>query len=437
MNNPILLIIQREFLSRVKKKTFLLVTVLGPLIFAAIMIVPAVLASMPEDEKRIIVLDEATLLIPNEGREEYPLEYLDPRENDLESAKAFFANSDYDALLYIPTGESWDPDFIKNNILLFGKDDPSINMVQYLDGVLEKQLNEEKLLRNGVDPEVVAQSITQVNIKSYTLGDAKNEAVQSATPIKMALGYIAGMMIYFFIFFYAVQVMRGVIEEKTSRIVEVIISSVRPYQLMMGKILGIGSVGVVQFLIWVILSGGIYLIASAFFLPDLLANQAELGATGAANVQDVQGLAVFDMIRSINFPLILGGFLFYFFGGYFLFSAMFAALGSAIDQEADSQQFMLPVTLPMILALVTATNVIQEPNGPLAFWMSMIPFTSPITMMIRLPFGIPIWQVFLSGAILIGTFFAMVGLAGKIYRVGILMYGKKVTWKELIKWLRY
>jgi len=392
---------------------------------------------MPEDEKRIIVLDEATLLIPNEGREEYPLEYLDPRENDLESAKAFFANSDYDALLYIPTGESWDPDFIKNNILLFGKDDPSINMVQYLDGVLEKQLNEEKLLRNGVDPEVVAQSITQVNIKSYTLGDAKNEAVQSATPIKMALGYIAGMMIYFFIFFYAVQVMRGVIEEKTSRIVEVIISSVRPYQLMMGKILGIGSVGVVQFLIWVILSGGIYLIASAFFLPDLLANQAELGATGAANVQDVEGLAVFDMIRSINFPLILGGFLFYFFGGYFLFSAMFAALGSAIDQEADSQQFMLPVTLPMILALVTATNVIQEPNGPLAFWMSMIPFTSPITMMIRLPFGIPIWQVLLSGAILIGTFFAMVGLAGKIYRVGILMYGKKVTWKELIKWLRY
>jgi len=437
MNNPILLIIQREFLSRVKKKTFLLVTVLGPLIFAAIMIVPAVLASMPEDEKRIIVLDEATLLIPNEGREEYPLEYLDPRENDLESAKAFFANSDYDALLYIPTGESWDPDFIKNNILLFGKDDPSINMVQYLDGVLEKQLNEEKLLRNGVDPEVVAQSITQVNIKSYTLGDAKNEAVQSATPIKMALGYIAGMMIYFFIFFYAVQVMRGVIEEKTSRIVEVIISSVRPYQLMMGKILGIGSVGVVQFLIWVILSGCIYLIASAFFLPDLLANQAELGATGAANVQDVEGLAVFDMIRSINFPLILGGFLFYFFGGYFLFSAMFAALGSAIDQEADSQQFMLPVTLPMILALVTATNVIQEPNGPLAFWMSMIPFTSPITMMIRLPFGIPIWQVLLSGAILIGTFFAMVGLAGKIYRVGILMYGKKVTWKELIKWLRY
>jgi len=437
MRNPILLIIQREFLSRVRKKTFLVVTVLGPLIFAAMMIVPAILASLPEDEKRIIVLDEAALIVPNEGRDEYPLEYLDPRENDLESAKAFFTTSEYDAFLYIPTGESWDPDFIKNNILLFGKDDPSINMVQYLDGLLETKLNEEKLLRNGVDPEVVAQSVTQVNIKSYTMGDAEEEAVQSATPIKMALGYIAGMMIYFFIFFYAVQVMRGVIEEKTSRIVEVIISSVRPYQLMMGKILGIGSVGVVQFLIWVILSGGIYLIASTFFLPELLANQADMGAAGTPNVQDVEGLAIFDIMRSINFPLILGGFLFYFFGGYFLFSAMFAALGSAIDQEADSQQFMLPVTLPMILALITATNVIQEPNGPLAFWMSMIPFTSPITMMIRLPFGIPIWQVFLSGAILVGTFFAMVGLAGKIYRVGILMYGKKVTWKELYKWLRY
>jgi ABC-2 type transport system permease protein len=174
-----------------------------------------------------------------------------------------------------------------------------------------------------------------------------------------------------------------------------------------------------------------------FFLPELLANQADMGPAGVPDVQGVEGLAIFDIVRSINFPLILGGFLFYFFGGYFLFSAMFAALGSAIDQEADSQQFMLPVTLPMILALITATNVIQEPNGPLAFWMSMIPFTSPITMMIRLPFGIPIWQVLLSGTILIGTFFAMVGLAGKIYRVGILMYGKKVTWKELFKWLRY
>jgi ABC-2 type transport system permease protein len=220
MNNPILLIIQREFLSRVRKKTFLLVTILGPLVFAALLIVPGILASMPEDDKNIIVLDEAALIIPEEGRGEYQLEYLDPRENDLATAKDFFAESEYDALLYIPTGENWDPDFIKNNILLFGKEDPSINMVQFLDGILEDRLNKQKLLRNGVDPEVVAQSATQVNIQSYTVGEEGEEEQQSATGLKMGLGYIAGMFIYFFIFFYSVMVMRGVIEEKSSRIVE-------------------------------------------------------------------------------------------------------------------------------------------------------------------------------------------------------------------------
>ncbi|MGA0303812.1 MAG: ABC transporter permease, partial [Schleiferiaceae bacterium] len=197
MNNPILLIIQREFLSRVRKKTFLLVTILGPLVFAALLIVPGILASMPEDDKKIIVLDEAALIIPEEGRGEYQLEYLDPRENDLVTAKEFFAESEYDALLYIPTGENWDPDFIKNNILLFGKEDPSINMVQFLDGILEDRLNKQKLLRNGVDPEVVAQSATQVSIQSYTVGEEGEEEQQSATGLKMGLGYIAGMFIYF------------------------------------------------------------------------------------------------------------------------------------------------------------------------------------------------------------------------------------------------
>tara|TARA_B110000259_G_C13844469_1_gene334103 strand:- start:24 stop:755 length:732 start_codon:yes stop_codon:yes gene_type:complete len=243
-------------------------------------------------------------------------------------------------------------------------------------------------------------------------------------------------MIYFFIFFYSVQVMRGVIEEKTSRIVEVIISSVRPYQLMLGKILGIGLVGVVQFLIWIILSSLIYVVVSQFIYPEIFAQQSIAGPNGPdLNVLETAG--VFDMLSSINFPLVIGGFIFYFFGGYFLYSALFAALGSAIDQEADSQQFMLPVTAPMIIAIITAMNVIQEPNGQLAFWMSMIPLTSPITMMIRLPFGIPLWEVALSGAILVASFFAVVGVAGKIYHVGILMYGKKVTWKELYKWLKY
>ena len=441
MNNPILLIIQREFLTRVRKKTFLLVTLLAPLIFAALMIVPGLLASMPEDNKAVIVLDEPALLLPEKGTEQYAIDYLNPSEFDLDLAKDFLRTSDKDVLLYIPSGEGWDPDFIRKNILLYGKEDVSLELQGFLENLLEEKINKQKLLRQGVDPDVVEGAKTRVSVKSFTLGEEEGNDETSATPLKMGLGYIAGMLIYFFIFFYSVQVMRGVIEEKTSRIVEVIISSVRPYQLMMGKIIGIGLVGVVQFLIWIVLCATIYGVVITFIFPDLITESAmAAGPTPGINTPDlsnVEGLQIFDMIRSINFPLVLGGFAFYFFGGYFLYSALFAALGSAIDQEADSQQFMLPVTAPMIIAIVTAMNIIQEPNGTLAFWMSMIPLTSPISMMIRLPFGIPIWQVILSGSILIATFFAIVGLAGKIYRVGILMYGKKVTWKELFKWLRY
>ncbi|MDA8819047.1 ABC transporter permease [Schleiferiaceae bacterium] len=435
MKSPILLIIQREFITRVRKKTFLLMTLLAPLLLAAVMIVPGLLASMPEDDKSIIVLDEPSILVPEEGTSQFSLEYLNPNEFDLETGKTFLRESDKDALLYIPSGNGWDPDFIKNNILLFGKEDIGIDLQRFVERQLEEKINQQKLIRQGVDPEVVAQTKTKVTIKSFTMGEEGNEET-SATPLKMGLGYIAGILIYFFIFFYAVQVMRGVIEEKTSRIVEVIISSVRPRQLMMGKILGIGLVGVVQFLIWVILSGTIYLVVSTFIYPEIFAQQVPAGP-GSPDLSTVDQTNLFSMLNSINFPVVLSGFVFYFFGGYFLYSALFAALGSAIDQEADSQQFMLPVTAPMIIAITTAMNVIQDPNGPLAFWMSMIPLTSPISMMIRLPFGVPVWQIGLSALILVGTFFGVVALAGKIYRVGILMYGKKVTWKELYKWLKY
>ncbi|MGB1267013.1 MAG: ABC transporter permease [Schleiferiaceae bacterium] len=435
MKSPILLIIQREFITRVRKKTFLLMTLLAPLLLAAVMIVPGLLASMPEDDKSIIVLDEPSILVPEEGTSQFSLEYLNPNEFDLETGKTFLRESDKDALLYIPSGNGWDPDFIKNNILLFGKEDIGIDLQRFVERQLEEKINQQKLIRQGVDPDVVAQTKTKVTIKSFTMGEEGNEET-SATPLKMGLGYIAGILIYFFIFFYAVQVMRGVIEEKTSRIVEVIISSVRPRQLMMGKILGIGLVGVVQFLIWVILSGTIYAVVSTFIYPEIFAQQVPAGP-GSPDLSTVDQTNLFSMLNSINFPVVLSGFVFYFFGGYFLYSALFAALGSAIDQEADSQQFMLPVTAPMIIAITTAMNVIQDPNGPLAFWMSMIPLTSPISMMIRLPFGVPMWQIALSALILVGTFFGVVALAGKIYRVGILMYGKKVTWKELYKWLKY
>jgi len=436
MRSPILLIIEREFITRVRKKTFLVITIIAPVLFAALMIVPGVLASLPADHKNIVVLDEPALLLPEVGNDQFALDYLNPKEFDLALAKDYLRDSDKDALLYIPAGEGWDPDFIKRNILLYGKEDIGMELQGFIENRIEDKINQQKLLKQGVDPEVVNQAKTQVNIKSFTLGEEDGQDETSATPLKMGLGYIAGTMMYFFIFFYSVQVMRGVIEEKTSRIVEVIISSVRPYQLMLGKILGIGLVGVVQFLIWIILSSLIYVVVSQFVYPEIFAQQSISGPNGP-DLSVLETTGIFDMVSSINFPLVLGGFVFYFFGGYFLYSALFAALGSAIDQEADSQQFMLPVTAPLIIAFITAMNVIQEPNGQLAFWMSMIPLTSPITMMIRLPFGIPLWEVALSGAILVASFFAVVGIAGKIYRVGILMYGKKVTWKELYKWLKY
>ena len=436
MRSPILLIIEREFITRVRKKTFLVITIIAPVLFAALMIVPGVLASLPADHKNIVVLDEPALLLPEVGNDQFALDYLNPKEFDLALAKDYLRDSDKDALLYIPAGEGWDPDFIKRNILLYGKEDIGMELQGFIENRIEDKINQQKLLKQGVDPEVVNQAKTQVNIKSFTLGEEDGQDETSATPLKMGLGYIAGMMIYFFIFFYSVQVMRGVIEEKTSRIVEVIISSVRPYQLMLGKILGIGLVGVVQFLIWIILSSLIYVVVSQFVYPEIFAQQSISGPNGP-DLSVLETTGIFDMVSSINFPLVLGGFVFYFFGGYFLYSALFAALGSAIDQEADSQQFMLPVTAPLIIAFITAMNVIQEPNGQLAFWMSMIPLTSPITMMIRLPFGIPLWEIALSGAILVASFFAVVGIASKIYRVGILMYGKKVTWKELYKWLKY
>lgn len=455
MNSPILLIIQREFLSRIRKKSFLLITILGPLAFAALLLVPGIIASIPENEKNIMVLDESALLlptplegktdkiddityiIPNEIRADYRLKFLIPPEHEFGSAKELFMHSDFDAFLFIPTGSNWDPDWIKNNIKLIGKNKevPSIKMAQFIDGVLEDRLNTMKLRANGVDPDVVRQSLTQVHVESYTLDDQGN-IHRSATRTKMVLGYISGVLIYFFIFFYAVMVMRGIIEEKSNRIVEVIISSVRPFQLMMGKILGIGAVGIVQFIIWVLLSGGTYLIVSHFVFPDLLAQQAAAGV-GPGNLGATQGFQIFDILRGIDFSQIIWGFLFYFFGGYFLYSSLFAAVGAAIDREAESQQYILPVTIPMLIALVTASNIIQDPNGPLAFWMSMIPFTAPISMMIRMPFYPPLWEVILSGTILIVTFFAIVLLSSRIYRTGILMYGKKVTLKEMYKWLRH
>lgn len=291
----------------------------------------------------------------------------------------------------------------------------------------------------------LAATKTPISVKTIKFGD-DGEIKQSSTEIAMGLGFAMSFIIYMFIFMYGVQVMRGVIEEKSNRIIEVIISSVKPFQLMMGKIVGVAMVGLTQFLMWVILTGAIILIGSAIFMPGLDAESiqqassiSQLPSTGQAMnqaqlnmMQDVLG--TFDMGYIMS---ILGGFIFFFLAGYLLYSALFAAVGSAVDNETETQQFMLPISLPLVLALYIGMAVAKNPEGSLAFWGSIIPLTSPIVMLVRIPFGVPLWELLLSMGLLVASFIFITWIAAKIYRTGILMYGKKVSYKEIWKWLRY
>lgn len=434
--NKTLLIIQREFATRVKKKSFLVLTVLGPILLGGLMVAPALIASLPDEARTIMVLDEPNILRQDRGNDQLEFKYMDPKAYTLEKAKEKFQETENYGLLYIPAGSGYDPDFFSKNIVLFGKKDIAMSTENYIQEKLKTLIENEKLKLAGVEPEVIAQNKTAITIKTINLSE-KGEAV-SFTPIKMILGYISGFFIYFFIFFYAGQVMRGVIEEKTNRIVEVIISSVKPYQLMLGKIVGIGLVGFVQFLIWVVLSSLIYIGLSATLLKekfDTMALAEQQGLPDLGNMD--KSFEIMQAVMNVNFPLVIGAFLFFFLGGYLLYSALFAAVGAAVDNETDSQQFMLPITVPLILGIIVMLRVAENPDSALAFWFSMIPLTSPIVMMVRIPFGVPIWELLLSGGLLVAGFFAANWVAAKIYRVGILMYGKKVTYKELAKWIFY
>jgi len=265
------------------------------------------------------------------------------------------------------------------------------------------------------------------------------------------VGLVGSMMIYFFIFLFGAQVMRGVIEEKTSRIIEVIVSSVKPFQLMMGKILGIALVGLTQFLLWVIFTAAIITVVQSAFPDKFKQNSTEQsfapGSKMMPSTQTVQkdqattaenpSNEIFDAINSINYIEMIGAFIFFFIGGYLLYAALFAAIGSAVDSEADTQQFMLPITIPLIFSIVMAQYVINNPDGPLSFWLSIIPLTSPVIMMIRIPFGVPVGELALSAGLLIAGFLGTTWLAARIYRTGILMYGKKVSYREIVKWLFY
>ena len=327
-------------------------------------------------------------------------------------------------------------------------------MLMYISSALEKEIEKRKLQSYNIEDldKIMKEVESTVKVQTILISE-EGEEKKTSTGLSMGIAYVSGLLIYILTFMFGAQVMRGVIEEKTNRIVEVLISSVKPFQLMMGKILGIALVGLTQFFLWIVLTLIIVSYAQSTFLPDDLPipnnqitqsimsadqNPGEEAVQNAVSVPELNEFqAVLESAKAINWPLILGSFLIYFLGGYLLYAALFAAVGSAVDNETDTQQFMMPITMPLLLGLFVSMAAFQNPDSSLVFWFSFIPFTSPMVMMARLPFGVPPLELIISMALLILTFIGTTWMAAKIYRTGILMYGKKPSYKELVKWLRY
>ncbi len=361
-------------------------------------------------------------------------------------SKDGFYDTDYDAILYIPHNILSGGKAIK----IFYKNPLGVATEEYVGSAMSKMMYDVILAHNKVDLDAIKDAEGNSRFRVITAKlEASGESKKTDTGVAMGIGIGAGVLIYMFIFMYGTQVMRGVMEEKTSRIVEVILSSVKPFHFMMGKIIGVALVGLTQFFLWLVLTFSLYSVAAVTILKDVDLQQIQqkeriLKISADLNYKDMKQnekpaeiARIWNEFKTIDMVTIVTCFLFYFLAGYFLYSAFFAAVGSAVDSEADTQQFMLPITIPMIFALIIAPYAIQDPDSSLVFWFSLIPLTSPIIMMLRLPFGVPGWELALSMSLLVLSFIFTTWLAAKIYRTGILMYGKKVTWRELGKWLFY
>lgn len=433
------LIIKREFVAKVRNKSFIVMTFLSPLLFVCIAAFVGYLSSMKADTKRIAIHDESGLFVKeftsqNNKKSEY--KYLDLSLIDVKFLKDSITKDSYEGLLYIPK-ENNSKDF-ENKIQFISNNSPSISFIENVQDVIANKLTKTNLEKAHLDTLAIKNAESKVNI-SLTKASGE-ESVKGLNEIKIAIGGAFGYLIMMFIIIYGNMVMRSVIEEKTNRIVEIIISSVKPFQLMMGKIIGTSLAGLLQFVIWAIIGLSLMFAASIFFgvnvgpiskIPPELMDTAQKEFVGTARMY----------IKELwNLPIasILIGFVIYFIGGYFLYSSFYAAIGAAVDNQTDSQQFLLPIIMPLMLSVyVGFFTVINDPHGTVAVIFSMIPLTSPIVMLMRIPFGVPWWQITISVTILFATFFSVVWFSAKIYRVGILMYGKKPTWNELYRWLKY
>lgn len=449
-----MLIIAREYLTRVRKKSFIVLTILVPLLIVGMYAAIFMFAIAGNRKlKEVTVLDESGVF-ENKFRNTENIRFSYSKASPGEAKERLLQQDDSFLLRIGPFRD------IPQDVELISSKQAGIDLIETIDNQMERVLRDKKLTEAGIDTAVLNHLAADVSLSTTRLtkeGEAKTSAGAS-----YGVALAACILIYLFIFLYGVQVMRGVIEEKTSRIVEVIISSVKPYQLMMGKILGIALVGLTQFLLWIALTLAATGVVKTVFADQVQAavqQQTQVAAGGrmateegtsnqsgtpedggteaGTTAQTNPALEVLQALGTLDLPLILGCFIFYFLGGYLLYSALFAAVGSAVDNETETQQFMFPVTIPLLFAYLSSFGLITNPDSSLLFWLSLIPFTSPVSMMVRLPFGVPAWQILLSMALLVGGFVFTVWLAARIYRTGILMYGKKVTFRELGKWLFY
>ena len=424
------LIIKREFISKVRNKSFIVMTFVSPIIFVAVAALIGYLSSMKTEVKHIGIHDESGMFV-NEFKNSESYKYHDVSKIDPKILKDSVSQANYEGVLFIPKKDNL-KDYEKA-IEYVSEDSPSLGFIANTESKLSEKLLRKNLTNQGVDTVLLDKS--KIDVTMHLTKASGEETVKGLNEMKVVVGSVFGYLIMMFIIIYGNMVMRSVIEEKTSRIIEIIISSIKPIQLMMGKIIGTTLAGILQFIIWAVVGMILLVVANMVFGLNTSTPTTEM-AMEASKLADIK-VYFAEFLKLPLFSMAVY-FLIYFIGGYFLYSSLYAAIGAAVDNETDTQQFMFPVIMPLMLGVyIGFFTVMNEPHGTVATIFSMIPFTSPIVMLMRIPFGVPFYEIALSIALLFATFIAIVWVAAKIYRVGILMYGKKPTWKELIKWLKY
>ncbi|MCR4032200.1 MULTISPECIES: ABC transporter permease [Flavobacterium] len=433
------LIIKREFIAKVRNKSFVVMTFLSPLLFVAIAVFIGYLSSMKAETKRIAIHDETGLFASDflkENKKGAEFKYYNLSEIEIAVLKDSIAKENFNGLIVIPKTENIND--LGSKVEFISNDSPSISFIESTQDVIASKITKINLEQLKLDTLAIQKAQSNVNI--HLVKASGEESLKGLNEIKIGIGGAFGYLIMMFIIIYGNMVMRSVIEEKTNRIIEIIISSVKPFQLMIGKIVGTSLAGILQFMIWAIIGLGLMFAASAFFGVNVGPSARISPEMMHSAEQQFSGSAQMYIAELWNLPIasIIIGFVIYFIGGYFLYSSFYAAIGAAVDNQTDSQQFLLPIIMPLILSVyIGFFTVVNDPHGTIAVAFSMIPLTSPIVMLMRIPFGVPWWQIAISVSLLFATFFLVVWFAAKIYRVGILMYGKKPSWKELYKWLKY